>query len=150
MNGVDRLGWAKELIEMKGLASLERGRMEVQEQVLDDGIKVLESIKDFGGQGWICFTDRVDIVDASGQIGDGNVLSAELCKGDVSLHVRYIGDKWHVYKIQEGQGTEHLVLDEERLRIGGGSLHYRVAWGFNNDRTELQPVMFRFTGFGRA
>lgn len=63
--------------------------------------EALARLRSFGGAGWACYVSRVgtngariDVADGS-QLPDGKVLWAELVNGAESLHLRYVGPRWH-------------------------------------------------------
>lgn len=120
---------AMQLLESGGLPVPYLGLFEMtpvaMPRVPEDALAELRS---FGGQGWVCYTDCVLSVDDAASLPAGIPLSAELCKGSVSLHLRQVEGGWRVVRLGSTEGDQHLIFTARRPRLGGGTLVYEVAW----------------------
>jgi len=116
------------------------------------------------GDGWICFTDRVERWTGGGEL-KGTPLSAELCLRDGgSLHLRQTGAGWVATTIAEraldgppeASTTVGYVEELESsapkgcfpdFADGAPPLRYRVYWQKDEDGV-YRPWMARFLGWG--
>ncbi|MDI9631257.1 MAG: hypothetical protein QM311_07355 [Acidobacteriota bacterium] len=117
----------------------------VGSESLTDSATALQALKDFGGRGWVCFTDEVVELDGAALQRGGIPLSAELCTEAESLHLRQEGSGWRLVRMATREGSEHLVFTERRERLGGGTLTYEVAW--RRDEDTWRPWCARLSGF---
>lgn len=112
---------------------------------LDTVEQVRRRLETFGGDGWWCTTDRVFVVPSD---ATGLPLSAELTRGDTSLHLRHHGDHWTVLQITDGEGEPAWQTSEERLTIHGGvTLTYAVYW--QPHEGALRPAVARLARVSR-
>lgn len=120
---------AIDVLRTRGLGEPRRASLVLKEpRKLETPGAVLEALRSFGGRGWICFTDRVETAGPDQPVGDGIPLSAEICKGPISLHLRQEDAGWRLQEIALSAGDDQLVFTERRPLIGGGVLVYEVAW----------------------
>lgn len=141
-----RIDWALELLRDHKLGEPERGRLEVETEAVTDPNQVRKRLEQFGGLGWMCLTGEIVEVRAGRAIPPGTVLSAELAKGDESLHLRQSQTGWTLSRIAKAKGDGQLLFKEPRLRIGGGTLHYQVAWACDGDDGVWKPRCARLVG----
>ena len=145
-------GWAESVSGRE----LERARLSVDPPAsYASREEVLSAVREFGGSGWICYSDRVVEV-RGGDAPDGAVLSGELCRGTVSLHVRFLGGKWVAHRIERFDGEEHLLFRKDYARLAppgqggeGGTVSYEIAWK-RDDKGVWRPWASRFAGIGGA
>jgi hypothetical protein len=118
---------------------------------------VLQALRNFGGEGWICLTDRVEAISNGEAIPEGLPLSAEVCDGQGrALHVRQAHDGWWLLRYQESDndGTPVLVFDKiyESSRPGGDwAMRYRVYWKQQEEGglSVWRPMVGVFDGWQR-
>jgi len=137
---------------------LQSGRLAVECETLHDVGKVLERIREFGGQGWLCTTDSRAIVRFSGESGLEGVAGYPICgesfDGKRSLHVQKCGGGWSlaVFSREAAQAeTDVVALETLAARDGGGDLRYETYWCMQDTfgNSEVRPLCFRFIGFGK-
>lgn len=120
--------------------------------------EALARLRSFGGAGWACYVSRVgtngariDVADGS-QLPDGKVLWAELVNGAESLHLRYVGPRWHATHFERvpagTEGATHWIFTHAMAREGGGELRYEVAWRMEDDA--WRPWAARLAGVDPA
>jgi hypothetical protein len=133
-------------------------------EMLDEE-SMLDRIKKFSGEGWVCFTEAVIVkvdpraIEEASQRGSGFILSAEFADGDRSLHVRLQGAQWRVTEIaRENDDAGWLIPHrfiaargaDDAPEIPGNSktlyLGYEVFWQ-SLEQQPFCPVLSRFTGF---
>lgn len=129
--------------------------------VADKPADVLRQVKAFYQQGsaacsgWLCFTDKVEVVPNDFSFADGDdriLLSGELTRGSVSLHIRQSEKGWQLFELTRTEGGEMLMVAESFLSIhkDGQKLHYENYWHKvkNGEESEVyQPFAARFAGF---
>lgn len=117
------------LLKLADLGDPAQGRLEARSESITAPDVALARLREFGGTGWVCFTDEVVEVGRSNPLsGDGIPLSAELCRDDASVHLRQDGAGWRLITITKSEEGDQLIFTERRLKIGGGALVYEVAW----------------------
>ena len=125
----------------------------------DDMSAMKSSLADFRQEaGWLCFTDRIERLTSAENIADmdGVVLSGELCKGNLSLHIRQRDAGWTVFKIEKKQADdagcvcipEAYISDFEQNKSGREKeiLRYDVFWKADASGA-MSPFACRFAGF---
>jgi hypothetical protein len=141
--------WIIDFLREHHLPTPQLGRLEVaaRERIEDAG-EVRRRLAEFGGAGWVCFTDRVVELEPGDSLPEGIPLSAELVDGEESLHLRQTESGWLLVRIRAGGEKDQLIFREQRLRIGGGRLRYEVAWA-PDGAGSWAPRCFRFLGIER-
>jgi len=124
----------RKVLEARGLQAPESCKLVVESERVSEAAAVRQRLEAFGGEGWLCLTDRVERLAKGAALPQGTPLSAELCKGAESLHVRQTSGGWILARLRREAGDEHLCFREERVVIGGGKLVYEVAWQLENGR----------------
>lgn len=111
-------------------------------------------IGDFNAeQGWLCFTDRVVLLDEVTEelFQKYKLLSAELVKGDQSLHIRQDGKAWQGWFYSFDASQDGFVIEQQFIgtsRIAGQKLRYQTLWAAESlEEPTLQPTVSRFAGF---
>ncbi len=107
--------------------------LSVRSDSILDPARVLPTLREAGGAGWVCYTDRVVATDDASTLPDGMVLSAELVTpGGASVQLRQHGDGWMLTRLQESdEGVDALWFEElfESSRPGGPwRMRYRCYW----------------------
>lgn len=128
---------------------------------VDNPADVLKEAKDFYEEvpaacsGWLCFTDKVQIVTDEYRFADGDsriLLSGEMARGDISLHIRQSDNGWQLVELTRSDWGEMLMIQEDFLSIykEGKKLRYENYWhrGKNKEGLDVyQPFTSRFAGF---
>lgn len=105
---------------------------------------VHKKLEEWGGSGWVMFTDRVHDLREGEPLGEGVVLSAERVNGLKTLVLRFQNQRWYGWEIVEGEGEEYWVFQEKLQHIDRGVLSYDVGWK-QNSLGEYQPYLSRLT-----
>lgn len=130
--------------------------IEGEPQSLSSVDEVKGLLSEVGGEGWICFADKLWI---SGVDGDwsgnswGPVLCAELSDGDTSLHIRQDGAGWKAVKLTvDGTGdgwtvTNTFIRKDWKENESNITVEYEVGWEKDKDGI-YRATRSRFIGFG--
>lgn len=129
------MDWASSVLKKRGLPGYQMGRLAFESRIVDHLDDARKALEDFGGAGWICFASAVAEV-TEGKVPQGTPLCAELFRetkgGTESMQLRQEGSGWRVVKWnrtdERPDGTDHRLVEHRLARIGGGELHYDVAW----------------------
>jgi hypothetical protein len=108
--------------------------------------------------GWVCWAGRLEVIMPGRGLADSGepALSAELCDGPVSWHLRQSGHGYSATEITECPSTPAgSVLTEQTflsVRSAPGALRYQVCWQPRPARVggqpaAFEPVLSRFAGF---
>lgn len=121
-----------------------RGKLSVSTQTYRSSDELRKALTDFGGDGWVMFTDNVQSLEASTSVPAGLILAAERVSGDQSLHARRHGDGWATWTYSRilGEEQEGWLFTEQRERIPRGKLIYEVAW-LPDDEGIFRPTISR-------
>lgn len=129
--------WVRKLFESSGPSAHlglgdapNRGRIWVSAaHLLTSHDAVRQALLDFGGVGWLTYTDQVDEIDGSTwKPREMPILSAESCKGSTSLHLRQSPDGWLCTTIEESSEGDEYIFGHEFARMPTGRVCYQVAW----------------------
>jgi len=133
------------------------GKLVPKPEILTDASGVIAKFRAFGGEGWLCSTDSVEIRRFSPGVPLPVILpgawpiSGEAVKGDESLHLTRSADGWHLTTLRRelDTTTEGVLISSTLLARNGGDFHYETAWAHVNvaGQKELRPYAFRFLGF---
>jgi len=131
-------------LEQAKPATLTVGRTETADQQ-----QVQANIRNFGGVGWVCLTDKIVILPADiDAISGKTVLSGELSNGDKSLHIRQRGSGWELFDMISSNNGDQLMVGEKFISIMDKDtlLTYETYWKKDNAGT-MFPFASRFAGF---
>ncbi|MGI5864014.1 MAG: hypothetical protein ACOX6T_18435 [Myxococcales bacterium] len=124
-----------ELLQQKDAGGI-RCQVEVHSEWISSAKEVEQRLKDFGGDGWTCFTDGWKWIRGGETKGAESIqclpLSAERCAKGRSAQLRYHGDRWQWVVIEEkpGDASEDVAwaFDESFVSSVGPRMRYRVYW----------------------
>lgn len=137
------------VLEKSGLDKVRKATLQVQRTEAADQQQVQSRISSFGGEGWLCLTDKVIILPADNEKIVGKiVLSGELANGSKSLHIRQSASGWELHEMISIPDGDQLMLEEEFLSIQDKDmkLKYETCWRRDENGT-LAPFASRFAGF---
>jgi len=143
------------LLSPRALGPIAKRAARVERRDLADQAAVSAELKAFGGEGWICFTDQVQVLRRGDSPAEGTPLSAELCDRQRSLHVRQAGDSWAAWIIESvadpaGYCTTRRFVPTRAKELKASVL-YEVFWAPEElGGGVLRPSVARFAGFGPA
>jgi len=141
-----------ELLGRRSLGPISTRAARVERRDVANREAAREELSRFGGEGWICFTDRVQILRRRDAVPEGVPLSAELCDGQRSLHLRQAGDSWAAWIIESvadpaGYCTTRRFVPARAKELKA-SVVYEVFWAPDELRGGvLKPAVARFAGF---
>ena len=142
----------------------EAGSFRVEEaappELIEGASGALQRLRDLPvQQGWICFTDRVELLDTGESVQglEGIPLDGELVVSETeSFHLKHLGDgRWRLYHLRRVNetgafgSTRSFFLDGDPTR----RLTYEVGWDLVPDafgELVLRPRRARFAGFEPA
>ena len=128
----------------------------IEKKLTASAEEALTIVSAFNGEGWALGTGRKDVYllpeDKDKVKEAGWLEGAELCAGNLSLHVRLAGQgNWSVIKIKkdisgEGENTEKTFKGRN-----GKDPVYEIFWDEKespiDNIKELKPTLYRFAGF---
>ena len=157
--------WQKLRGERYGLDKLQRFGLERETSVVTDPGAVRERLRgliDDGYRGWVCFTGQVWEASDDASLPDEVPLTAELCKGDASVQLRHLGERWQIVWLRCTSGDTHWCrVARYRAVAPGGepgqerTARYEIFWEVEPEvdlssgrpTRPLGPVAARFCGF---
>jgi hypothetical protein len=153
------------------LASFSEATLRVEPEPLASPADALGRLKEFAPrEGWICCNDKVfaampggvraasseaftldtsfDWNDMAGRF----LLSAELVRGETSIHLRQQGRGWILFRYTESPGNEHWFAEEAFTSPRTPDLVYRTYWRLaaRDGRPVRERWACRFTGFRKG
>ncbi|MEM7248294.1 MAG: hypothetical protein AAF533_23370 [Acidobacteriota bacterium] len=151
--------WWRSLLEQWDFGSMDGvprlGRLDITSEDLAPK-QVVERLRGFGGQGWACSTSKTPCLVAGADLDAEPLLSAELVRGDESVHLRVEEGGHRLYHFRiEHDVDEHVLFTERHACTpadGDGRkppwkmLEYEVAW--KREEGRWRPWAARFTGVG--
>ncbi len=144
------------ILKSEKLPEIRSGQAEITTESLADMNAVRQALEAFNAsQGWVCFSDEIcayrstiTAADLTGRI----ILSAELVRGECSLHLRQDGAGWQCWSIDAKAEGDCWVIDETLIGTPGlkGRLHYETYWGQSEVNAAYAPLFSRFAGFDKG
>jgi len=138
-----------DILGKTGLEQAKSATLSVERTETVDQENVKSLIREFGGIGWVCLTDRIVMLPKEiGEITGKTVLCGELSNGNKSLHIRQNGPGWELFDMVSSNCGEQLMVEKKFISTKDKDvlLAYETYWKKNSAGT-LAPFASRFAGF---
>lgn len=141
-----------ELLGQRSLGPISKRAARIERRDVANQNAAREELNRFGGEGWVCFTDRVQVLRRGEALAEGVPLSAELCDGQRSLHLRQAGQAWTAWVIEAVPDPSGVCATRRYVPTRANdlkmSVRYEVFWTPDELRGGvLKPAVARFAGF---
>lgn len=131
--------------------TIQAGTLTSTQDWIHDEASLAQTIANFCGEGWICYSEKLTHETSSLSQNLGLLLSAELCKGKQSLHLRLESAGWRAVRFEAAESSKDWLVTHQRraAKYADKILTYEVCWQLDSLRkpAAFAPVTSRFAGF---